>query len=61
MLGYFKRQAMQCPIMHHLQDNQIHTEGAKSLARVLKSNQALTSLNLRYVEWPFQLLLCVHA
>lgn len=29
------------------QDNQIHTEGAKSLARALKPNQALTSLNLR--------------
>ncbi len=30
-----------------LQDNLIHTEGAKSLARALKNNQALTCLNLR--------------
>jgi hypothetical protein len=30
-----------------LQDNLIHTEGAKSLARAMKNNEALTCLNLR--------------
>lgn len=33
-----------------IQDNQIHTEGAKSLARALKSNVSLISVNLRYAR-----------
>ena len=38
------------------QDNQIHTEGAKSLARALKTNLALVSVNLRYFLGPDALI-----
>ena len=46
-----------------MQDNQIHTEGAKSLARAFKSNQSLVSVNLRYareMERSFDLWIIKH-